>query len=117
MVKRPHSADGSHDAANYCVLRRDVGVRIAATTSAPTVSTTTTLVPVATTTVDPEALDLTHPDAPAPEVDLEAETWAELLRVWQDIEEYWVWMYAHPSDVLTIYSRCYQPMGQSSNSK
>ena len=69
-----------------------------ATTSAPTVSTTTTLVPVATTTVDPEALDLTHPDAPAPEVNLEAETWAELLRVWRDIEEYWVWMYAHPSD-------------------
>lgn len=75
------------------------------TTSTSVPSTTTTSAPITTSStvvgsvpdpiIDPD--DLTHPDAPPPEVDLEADTWAELLLVWQDIERYWVWMYSHPS--------------------
>lgn len=75
------------------------------TTSTSVPSTTTNSAPITTSStvvgsvpdpiIDPD--DLTHPDAPPPEVDLEADTWAELLLVWQDIERYWVWMYSHPS--------------------
>ncbi len=59
-------------------------------TAAPSSTTTTT-------TVEVEALDLTHPDAPPPAVNLQAETFDELIRVWGDIDRYLVWLDAHPT--------------------
>lgn len=72
-------------------------------TTVPTASTSTTLTTTTTTTTTaptttvPGDVDLTHPDTPAPPVDLHADTFEELARVWSDIDDYLVWLDAHPT--------------------
>jgi hypothetical protein len=95
--------------------------------STPTSTSTSTTTTAAATrpaslpaVAPPEILDLTHPDALPPPVDLEAETFEELMRVWEDIDRYLVWLYAHPTTdeaalalVLQPGSRAYEDIENS----
>lgn len=105
---------------------QSLGPAPSASTTTPT-STATTTVPAATTRpplppagAPTEIAGLTHPDALPPAVDLEAETFEELIRVWDDIDRYLVWLYAHPTTdeaalalVLQPGSRAYEDIENS----
>lgn len=58
-----------------------------------------------------DAATLTDPDAPPPAVDLQANTWAELVGVWSDIDAYWTWLNAHPTDDPEVLSVIFDPEG------
>jgi hypothetical protein len=75
---------------------------VASTSTAPPSTPTTTLVAVASP-------DLTHPDAPAPEVDLRAETFDELIRVWDEIDRYLVWLDSHPTTNREVLALVLEP--------
>ena len=89
-------------------------------TTATSISTTTSAVAATTaptTTADaegpllPDPIDdaaaLTDPDAPAPPVDLQADTWSELVGVWAEIDAYWTWLYSHPTPDTSVISRIF----------
>ena len=101
------------------------------TTDATTVATTATTTPTATTpaTTTPttttaagvegpmlpepveDADSLTAPDAPAPEVDLRADTWTEFLQAFPELDAYWTWLHAHPTDDPDVLSVIFHPDG------
>lgn len=58
-----------------------------------------------------DAAALTDPDAPPPPVDLRAETWSELVGVWADIDAYWTWLNAHPTEDVGMLSVIMHPDG------
>ncbi len=96
------------------------------TTPAPPTAVTTTVPAAASTTPTPPSttsttlaavgwLDLTHPDAPPPEVDLRADTFDELIRVWGEIDRYLVWLYAHPTLDDRLLDRVLEPGSTARN--
>ena len=93
-------------------------------TTATSISTTTSAVAATTaptTTADaegpllPDPIDdaaaLTDPDAPAPPVDLQADTWSELVGVWAEIDAYWTWLNAHPTEDPDVLAVIFHPDG------
>lgn len=90
------------------------------TTPAPPAAATTTVPAAASTTPTPPSttsttlaavgwLDLTHPDAPPPEVDLRADTFDELIRVWEEIDRYLVWLDSHPTTNREVLALVLEP--------
>lgn len=77
------------------------------TTSVTTMSDSGLLLPQPI--ADPESL--TALDAPPPEVDLTADTWAELLVVWEQIDAYWTWLYSHPELANSRLPEVFHPDG------
>jgi len=74
------------------------------TTTSSTTTTSTTTPPTSTTTL------AVGGEAPPP-VDLQADTFDELRLVWDQIDAYWAWLNAHPTDDPTVLAVIFHPDG------
>ena len=74
------------------------------TTTSSTTTTSTTTLPTSTTTL------AVGGEAPPP-VDLQADTFDELRLVWDQIDAYWAWLNAHPTDDPMVLAVIFHPDG------
>ncbi len=81
------------------------------TTTSTIAATTTTRLETTTTAMSTTTTTLAVVDDAPPTVDLRADTFEELRAVWDQIDAYWAWLNAHPTDDPAVLGVIFDPDG------